>query len=303
MRNTGIGLLLVQFFFPDRPENGHVLYTCLFYAGLSAPFALPGLLWHRRGGTAVPFRAAFPRPEGPARPLRGDRMSALRPDDAPDPEAQHTALADARAKAAAALEATAQRYALVRLFLFLGAGIFFAAGVSQDSTPIALGGVLCAAIFAGVAIAHARVLTRRDEQLAREAVHRRHVHRATLAFHELPGARRRDPPRGPPLRRRHRPGRRGLPDGAGSTSAAPARDTRRSRSGSAPRPTETRPGRARRRSPSCAPPWSCARSSRPPAPRPRARSSSTRRRFWSSSGASPGSSRAKRSSPSPTSAR
>ncbi|NOY94046.1 MAG: bile acid:sodium symporter family protein [Deltaproteobacteria bacterium] len=60
VRNTSIGLLLVHYFFPGRPEQGEVLYTCLLYAGLAAPSTLPMLLRHRRGHSAVLFRA--PRP-------------------------------------------------------------------------------------------------------------------------------------------------------------------------------------------------------------------------------------------------
>jgi len=42
VRNVGIGLLLLRFFFPDDPvANGHILFTCLFYSGASGAFALP----------------------------------------------------------------------------------------------------------------------------------------------------------------------------------------------------------------------------------------------------------------------
>lgn len=62
VRNVGVALLLVRFFFPDTPMNGHVLYSCLFYAGLSGFLAVPMLLSHRWGHTAVPFRRPKPRP-------------------------------------------------------------------------------------------------------------------------------------------------------------------------------------------------------------------------------------------------
>jgi len=57
VRNTSIGLLLVHYFFPGDPRQAEVLYTCLLYAGLAAPSTLPMLLRHRRGGSAVWFRA------------------------------------------------------------------------------------------------------------------------------------------------------------------------------------------------------------------------------------------------------
>jgi len=62
VRNVGVALLLVRFFFPGTPMNGHVLYTCLFYAGLSGFLAVPMLLSHRFGKTAVPFRTPKRRP-------------------------------------------------------------------------------------------------------------------------------------------------------------------------------------------------------------------------------------------------
>lgn len=64
VRNIGIGLLLVSVFFPGEDRQGHVLYTCLFYAGLSTPFALPTLLRHRLGRSAVPLREPHARPGG-----------------------------------------------------------------------------------------------------------------------------------------------------------------------------------------------------------------------------------------------
>ncbi len=62
VRNTGIGLLLVQFFFPGQPEQGHVLYSCLFYAGISGALMLPALLRNRAGKSPVWFRARYARP-------------------------------------------------------------------------------------------------------------------------------------------------------------------------------------------------------------------------------------------------
>lgn len=63
LRNIGIGLLLVRFFFPGQPENGHVLYSCLFFAGLSTPLSLPAMLRHRRGKSPAYGRAPFIRPQ------------------------------------------------------------------------------------------------------------------------------------------------------------------------------------------------------------------------------------------------
>ncbi len=62
IRNTAIALLLVQFFFSGQPEQGHVLYTCLFYAGLSGLLMLPFLLLNRFDRSPVLFRARAPRP-------------------------------------------------------------------------------------------------------------------------------------------------------------------------------------------------------------------------------------------------
>jgi hypothetical protein len=109
----------------------------------------------------------------------------LRPDDAPDPREDHGRLAEERQLEAERLGGIAQRLAMTRLGLFIASGVLSAAGLSQDNTPLASVGGLLLLVFAGVAMLHARVLTRKAEQEAREAVHRRHVARAVLAFHEL----------------------------------------------------------------------------------------------------------------------
>ncbi|MEM9073290.1 MAG: bile acid:sodium symporter [Myxococcota bacterium] len=50
VRNIGIALLLVHYFFPTQLElQGHVLFSCLFFSGLSAPFAIPIIVRHRLG--------------------------------------------------------------------------------------------------------------------------------------------------------------------------------------------------------------------------------------------------------------
>ena len=64
VRNTGVALLLYTFFFVDNMEaQGHVLYTTLFYAGLSAFLAAPQVVSHRLGRSPVLFRRRFPRPD------------------------------------------------------------------------------------------------------------------------------------------------------------------------------------------------------------------------------------------------
>ncbi len=57
VRNIAIGLLLVQFFFPGEDAQGHVLFTCLFYSGLSLPCVLPMLYRGRKGSSPALFRA------------------------------------------------------------------------------------------------------------------------------------------------------------------------------------------------------------------------------------------------------
>lgn len=57
VRNVGVGLLLIRFFFPGTETQGHVLYTCLFYAGISGFFAVPQVLLHRYGRSPVFLRA------------------------------------------------------------------------------------------------------------------------------------------------------------------------------------------------------------------------------------------------------
>ena len=61
VRNIGIALLLVRFYFPGQEAQGHVLYTCLFYAGMAGFLAIPIVLRHRAGKPVVPFRTPLPR--------------------------------------------------------------------------------------------------------------------------------------------------------------------------------------------------------------------------------------------------
>ena len=62
VRNIGVALLVIQFFFPGEPEQGHVLYSCLFFAGASGLFALPLWVSHRFGLPIVLLRRRRPRP-------------------------------------------------------------------------------------------------------------------------------------------------------------------------------------------------------------------------------------------------
>ena len=62
VRNVGVGLLMITFFFPGTPEQGHVLYSLLFYAGISPLFSLPLVLLHRYGKSPVLLRSRAQRP-------------------------------------------------------------------------------------------------------------------------------------------------------------------------------------------------------------------------------------------------
>jgi len=63
VRNIGIALLLVRFFFPGTEQQGHVLYTCLFYAGLSGFLAAPVVIRHRFRQRVLPIGPRRPRPK------------------------------------------------------------------------------------------------------------------------------------------------------------------------------------------------------------------------------------------------
>ncbi|HMR77870.1 MAG TPA: bile acid:sodium symporter [Polyangiaceae bacterium] len=63
VRNVGLGLLVVHFFFPGQKEQGMVLFSALFYAGASPAFAIPAMLRHRFGKSAVLLRRPKPRPQ------------------------------------------------------------------------------------------------------------------------------------------------------------------------------------------------------------------------------------------------
>ena len=60
VRNGGVGLLLLQFFFKGLPEQSQALYTILFYTGLQVWIPIPAMLLHRAGRSPLLFRR--PRP-------------------------------------------------------------------------------------------------------------------------------------------------------------------------------------------------------------------------------------------------
>jgi len=70
LRNIGIGLLLVRFFFPGEAAQAHILYTCLFYAGMQLCLALPIILRHRVGRGSAMFWPNRPRPAASEASLR-----------------------------------------------------------------------------------------------------------------------------------------------------------------------------------------------------------------------------------------
>lgn len=61
-RNIGLALLLVRNFFPGKETQGQVLYSCLFYAGMSFFLTLPMVIRHRRQGRLSPFYRPLTRP-------------------------------------------------------------------------------------------------------------------------------------------------------------------------------------------------------------------------------------------------
>lgn len=63
VRNVPVGLLVYHHFFAGQAEQGHVLYTLLFYAGLSGPLTLPLLFKHRLGRGGTWFGRPKPRPK------------------------------------------------------------------------------------------------------------------------------------------------------------------------------------------------------------------------------------------------
>ena len=68
VRNIAVALLLVHFFFDGRAAQGHVLYTCLFYAGMSFFIGIPIVLRQRRGKSPALLWPPHPRPQSHARP-------------------------------------------------------------------------------------------------------------------------------------------------------------------------------------------------------------------------------------------
>jgi bile acid:Na+ symporter, BASS family len=66
VRNVGLALLLVRFFFPGAPEQAQVLYACLFYGGMQMFLAVPLVLRHRVG--LAPALLLRPRPRPASQP-------------------------------------------------------------------------------------------------------------------------------------------------------------------------------------------------------------------------------------------
>lgn len=61
IRNVGLALLLVQFFFEREPAQGHVLYAVLFYGGMSFFLGIPVVLLSRAGRSPALFWAPHAR--------------------------------------------------------------------------------------------------------------------------------------------------------------------------------------------------------------------------------------------------
>ena len=53
VRNIAVALLLVHFFFPGQAAQGHVLYSCLFYAGAGFFIGFPIAIDNSRGRSAA----------------------------------------------------------------------------------------------------------------------------------------------------------------------------------------------------------------------------------------------------------
>ena len=60
VRNVALALFLVKFFFADDDRQAEVLYTCLFYAGMSWAVAAMPIVRHRGGRSIVAFREPHP---------------------------------------------------------------------------------------------------------------------------------------------------------------------------------------------------------------------------------------------------
>ena len=60
VRNGGVGLLLMQFFFPGQEAQSHALYTILFYTGLQLWIPIPAMVRHRLGRSPLLLRRARP---------------------------------------------------------------------------------------------------------------------------------------------------------------------------------------------------------------------------------------------------
>lgn len=62
VRNGGVGLLLLRFFFPGQIEQSQILYTVLLYTGLQVWVPVPAILRHRWDRSPLWGRKPRPRP-------------------------------------------------------------------------------------------------------------------------------------------------------------------------------------------------------------------------------------------------
>jgi BASS family bile acid:Na+ symporter len=77
MRSMGLGLLLVPFFFQGQEAQGHVLYSCLLFAGVSGPMAW-GIILSMRAGRGPWFFLGARKAAGCVEALgRGSEVAAL----------------------------------------------------------------------------------------------------------------------------------------------------------------------------------------------------------------------------------
>ncbi len=62
VRNGGVGLLLLRFFYPDQVEQAQILYSVLLYTGLQIWIPIPAILLHRFGKSPLFLRSKHVRP-------------------------------------------------------------------------------------------------------------------------------------------------------------------------------------------------------------------------------------------------
>ena len=103
------------------------------------------------------------------------------------PLAQHRALRAQFEAERVARDATAARFSMVQLTLFVGSAVLAGSGLMRGSAPLLFAGMGTFLAFLVVYFLQSRVILKREAAETRRDIHDRHVKRMTGRLDEIPG--------------------------------------------------------------------------------------------------------------------